>query len=220
MLKFPCLVLDHDDTVVQSEATIHYPYFCYILDQLRPGATITYQEYLDGCFYTGFVEMCRQKYHFTPEEIQTEFLGWREYIRTHIPEPFPGFHSILQHQKEESGIICVVSHSTKEIITRDYLHHFGFMPDEIYGAELPEHQCKPSPYPLEQIMEKYGYSPKELLVIDDLKPGWEMARSVGAPVAFAKWGKLGNPVICEEMTRLCDYNFSSVKALEEFLFCV
>ena len=24
MLKYPCLVLDHDDTVVQSEATVNY----------------------------------------------------------------------------------------------------------------------------------------------------------------------------------------------------
>ena len=28
MLKYPCLVLDHDDTVVQSEATVNYPFFC------------------------------------------------------------------------------------------------------------------------------------------------------------------------------------------------
>ena len=35
MLKYPCLVLDHDDTVVQSERTIGYPFFCYILDQYR-----------------------------------------------------------------------------------------------------------------------------------------------------------------------------------------
>ena len=27
MLKYPCLVLDHDDTVVQSEATVNYPFF-------------------------------------------------------------------------------------------------------------------------------------------------------------------------------------------------
>jgi len=27
MLKNPCLVLDHDDTVVQSEATVNYPFF-------------------------------------------------------------------------------------------------------------------------------------------------------------------------------------------------
>ena len=45
MLKYPCLVLDHDDTVVQSETTINYPYFCYILDQFRPGQTITLEEY-------------------------------------------------------------------------------------------------------------------------------------------------------------------------------
>ena len=32
MLKYPCLVLDHDDTVVQSEATVNYPFFCYILN--------------------------------------------------------------------------------------------------------------------------------------------------------------------------------------------
>ena len=25
MLRYPCLVLDHDDTVVQSTPTIHYP---------------------------------------------------------------------------------------------------------------------------------------------------------------------------------------------------
>ena len=28
MLRFPCLVLDHDDTVVASEASVNYPCFC------------------------------------------------------------------------------------------------------------------------------------------------------------------------------------------------
>ena len=27
MLKYPCLVLDHDDTVVQTERYIGFPYF-------------------------------------------------------------------------------------------------------------------------------------------------------------------------------------------------
>ena len=69
MLKYPCLVLDHDDTVVQSEATINYPYFCYILDQFRPGETISFQEYVHDCHNVGFAEMCRQKYGFTEEEL-------------------------------------------------------------------------------------------------------------------------------------------------------
>ena len=31
MLKYPCLVLDHDDTVVQSEATVNYPFFLSLI---------------------------------------------------------------------------------------------------------------------------------------------------------------------------------------------
>ena len=33
MLKYPCLVLDHDDTVVQSEATVNYPFFIEFLKE-------------------------------------------------------------------------------------------------------------------------------------------------------------------------------------------
>ena len=34
MLKYPCLVLDHDDTVVRSTPTIHYPAFVETLKAL------------------------------------------------------------------------------------------------------------------------------------------------------------------------------------------
>ena len=33
MLKYPCLVLDHDDTVVASESNINYPFFCYMMKE-------------------------------------------------------------------------------------------------------------------------------------------------------------------------------------------
>ena len=78
MLKYPCLVLDHDDTVVQSETTINYPFFCYILDQFRPGETITLEEYTAGCFNPGFADMCRQRYQFTEEELKEEYTRWME----------------------------------------------------------------------------------------------------------------------------------------------
>ena len=65
MLKYPCLVMDHDDTVVQSEATVNYPFFVYILDQFRPGTTITLEQYVDGCCNLGFARMCREWYGFT-----------------------------------------------------------------------------------------------------------------------------------------------------------
>ncbi len=218
MLKYPCLVLDHDDTVVQSESTINYPYFCYILDQFRPGATITLEEYIQGCFHPGFAGMCREKFHFTEQELIDEYTGWKEFIRTHIPAPFPGIERIIRRQKESGGLICVVSHSSAETITRDYQAHFGMVPDDIFGWDLPEHQRKPSTYPLETIMKKYGLKPEQLLVVDDLKPAWEMAQGAGVPIAFSGWSKLEVPQIVNEMTKLCDYAFSSTEELEKFLF--
>ena len=154
MLKYPCLVLDHDDTVVQSEATINYPFFCYILDQFRPGATITLEEYTNGCFSPGFADMCRQRYQFTEQELVDEYKGWMEYVKTHIPAPFPGIKELIHRYKKAGGILCVVSHSSTVNITRDYTEHFGILPDDIFGWDLPEHQRKPSTYPLEQIMKK------------------------------------------------------------------
>ena len=145
MLKYPCLVMDHDDTVVQSETTINYPYFCYILDQFRPGQTITLQEYTQGCYSPGFAGMCREKYNFTDQELIDEYNGWKEHIRTHIPAAFAGIDRIIHRQKAEGGMICVVSHSSAENITRDYKTHFGVLPDAIYGWDLPEHQRKPVP---------------------------------------------------------------------------
>lgn len=218
MLKYSCLVLDHDDTVVQSEATVNYPYFCYILDQFRPGTKITLQEYTEGCFHLGFADMCRQWYGFTEQELVDEYLGWKKYIEHHIPAPYPGIERIIRRQKENGGLICVVSHSCNQNITRDYTTHFGILPDEIYGWDLPEEKRKPSTYPLEQIMAKYSLSPSQLLVVDDMKPAWEMASKVGAPIAFAGWSRKDCPEITAEMTRLCDHAFDSTQTLEHFLF--
>lgn len=220
MLKYPCLVLDHDDTVVQSEVSINYPYFCYILDVFRPGCKITLEEYIDGCYHLGFAQMCREKYGFTEQELHDEYKGWKDYIRSHIPAPFPGIDQVIRQQKEAGGLVCVVSHSSTEIITRDYLAHFGIKPDTIFGWDLPEEQRKPNPYPLEQIMHKYSLTPQQLLVVDDMKPAWEMASKVGVAVAFAQWGKKDNPRICQQMRSLCNYTFETPKALAEFLFCV
>ena len=218
MLKYPCLVLDHDDTVVQSEATVNYPYFCYILDQFRPGTRITLHQYTEGCFHLGFADMCRQWYGFTDQELVDEYLGWKGYIEHHIPAPYPGMDRIIRRQKENGGLICVVSHSCIQNITRDYTTHFGLLPDDIYGWDLPEEKRKPSPYPLKQIMAKYSLSPRQLLVVDDMKPAWEMASKVNVPIAFAGWGRKDYPEIIAEMTQLCDYAFDSTQALEHFLF--
>ena len=137
---------------------------------------------------------------------------------THTPDPFPGFKKLIHRYKEAGGILCVVSHSSIRNITRDYQTHFGVLPDDIFGWDLPEHQRKPSTYPLEQIMQKYNLKAEQILVVDDLKPAWVMCRNAGVSIAFAAWSKQNAPAILEEMTALCDYTFHSPEELEQFIF--
>lgn len=218
MLRYSCLVLDHDDTVVQSEATVNYPFFVYILDQFRPGAKITLEEYVDGCCHLGFAEMCRKWYGFTDQELVEEYRGWQDYILDHLPDPFSGIDRIIRRQKELGGKIFVVSHSSDQNILRDYRKHFGIEPDAIYSWDLPEHLRKPSTYALEHIMEQYGFSPTQMLVVDDMKPAWEMASKAGVPIAFAAWGRKDYPEISKEMRKLCNFSFDTTEDLEKFLF--
>ena len=218
MLRYPCLILDHDDTVVQSEATVNYPYFCQVLEQFRPGTRISIEEYTEGCYQTGFVEMCRQKYNFTDQELAVEYLGWKEYMKTHIPELFSGIKEFLMQYKADGGIVCVVSLSTEETIARDYRVLMGFQPDDIYGWDLPEQLRKPNPYPIEQILSKYRLSPDQVLVIDDMKTGWEMSQKQNVSVAFAAWGRSEASGIYREMASICDHTFQTVDQLRQFIY--
>ena len=218
MLKYPCLVLDHDDTVVQSEKTIGYPFFCEILRDFRPGCHISFYDYVMDCCHYGFAEMCRRRFQFTEKELKDEYLGWMEHVRTNIPPVFPGMDEVIRRQKENGGLICVVSHSSIENITRDYGLYFNTQPDDIFGWDLPEEKRKPNLYPLQEIMRRYNLSAKEILVVDDMKLAWQMAHPLGVPIGFAAWGKTEFPEISEEMRRLCDYSFDSTKDLAKFLF--
>lgn len=218
MLKYPCLVLDHDDTIVQSEATINYPFFVEYLKEYRPGMSITLDEYVSGCFEPGYIEMCRQKFGFNDEELLHEYNSWKAYIASHTPAPYPGVERIIKRQKEEGGIVCVSSQSAQANILRDYQELFGIEPDDIFGWDLEPENRKPSPYALNTIMRKYGLTPDQILIIDDMKPACQMARAVGVKIAFAAWGRLGYPYICNEMEKMCDFSFRSTEELEKFLF--
>lgn len=218
MLKYPCLVLDHDDTVVQSEKTLGFPFFKDFVKKIRPDVTVTYEEYVRGCHEMVFSEMCRVKWQFTEEELQAEYLSWKAYIRTHIPEAFPGIGDIIRRQKENGGLLCVVSLSGEENILRDYREHFGVEPDVVYGWDLPEDQRKPHSYPILDIMSRFDLKSQELLVVDDMKLAWKMAQPLNVPIAFAAWGKQDFPDLMQEMRKLCDFSFDSTKELEKFLF--
>ena len=218
MLKFPCLVLDHDETVVQSEKAIGYPCFCQTLRRIRPQRTITLDEYVKGCHQLGFVDMCKQWFDFTDAEMQEEYNDWMEYVKMHVPDPFPGISEIIRRQKECCGLLCVVSHSSKQNISRDYEEHFDLQPDAIYGCDYPKEQQKPSPYPLEDIMCRFELKSEDILVVDDMKLACQMAQPVHVAVAFAGWGKADFPEIAQEMRELCHYSFDTTADLYRFLF--
>ena len=218
MLKYPCLVLDHDDTVVQSEATVNFPYFCEILHKLRPGTSITLNTYMEGCYNLGFPEMCRKLYSFSEQELELEHIGWKAYVSKHIPLAYPGIERIILQQKSLGGLICVVSNSGRKNIIRDYQHYFQTLPDEIFSWESPPLHRKPNPYPLFYIMEKYKLTPDQLLVIDDMKSAFYMCQAAHVALGFSAWSRKDFPMISSEMEKLCDYSFPTVSSLEHFLF--
>lgn len=67
-------------------------------------------------------------------------------------------------------------------------------------------------------MARFGLKPKDLLVVDDLKPGYDMARAAGVDFAFAAWGRKNVPEIPAFMNQYCDFSFETTQELEKFLF--
>lgn len=218
MPKYRCLVLDHDDTVVQSMKTMSYPFWCMELEIFRPGQTMTFEEYVLECHRRGFAGLCQDCFQFTDEELKKEHEMWMEYVMTHTPDPYPGMDAVIQRQKQESGLICVVSHSHVDNILRDYRTHFDIKPDAVYGWELPPEQRKPNPYPLLDIMQRYNLKPEEILVVDDMKLACQMADPLSIRVAYSGWNGLGIQEIDEEMKSICAYSFESTEKLYNFLF--
>lgn len=218
MLKYKCLVLDHDDTVVQTEKAIGFPYFRDYLEKIRPGTHLTFEEYVQNCNNMVFADMCKAQWNFSEKELQEEYLGWKEYSRLNIPPLCDGIAAVIERHKSMGGILCVSSLSTREIIERDFLHHLHFLPDAIYDYDLPAHLRKPSPYALNQIMMDFNLSAKDILMVDDMKLGWQMANSIGVDTAFAGWSKAEFPDLSRHMRSICQFSFRSAAELENFLF--
>ena len=218
MLKYRCLVLDHDDSVVETEKSIGYPYFRDFIERIRPGHTLSYAQYVSDCNNMVFADMCRAKWQMTDAELHEEYTGWKAYSRVNIPTVCPGMDRVIRRQKELGGLVCVASLSTKEIIDRDFMAHFGFLPDAVYDYDLPAHLRKPAPYAMQDLMDRFDLRPEEMLMVDDMSLGYHMAKIAGVPSAFAAWSKKEFPQLCREMRQLCDFSFETAEELEKFLF--
>ena len=119
-MKYKCLVLDHDDTVVNSTATIHYPAFLAFMKTARPDLSMSLEEYFAYNFEPGVIPLFRDICGLSPEEMKQEEAFWHGYVKDHIPQAYPGIRSLLETHKKEGGLICVISHSFSHYILRDY----------------------------------------------------------------------------------------------------
>ena len=81
---------------------------------------------------------------------------------------------------------------------------------------MPAHQRKPHPYPIKQILERFNLQETEVLMVDDLKPGLEMAKSCNVDFAAAGWSH-SIPEIKEHMRVESTYYFETVKQFNEFI---
>lgn len=215
-MRYPCLVMDHDDTVVNSTATIHYPCFVEFLEKYYPDHPMTLDEYFLKNFDPGFIPMCREEFGMDDEMLVLEQEYWHAYVENHIPEAYPGIRELLWCHVERGGEICVVSHSQCEHIRRDWAANGLPEPVLVYGWDDPPALRKPNPYPLRNIMERLGYGPQELLMVDDLKPGCDMAMAAGVDFVAAGWATRLAPI--EQFLRKnCTHYAPTVAALSAFL---
>lgn len=218
-LKYKCLILDHDDTAVKSTPEIHHPSFVEAIKNLRPNQrAITLEEFVRYCFNPGFSSLCKDIIKFTDEEQQHQQEVWKRYTETTVPDFYEMFIETIQEFKKQGGIVTVVSHSERSRIERDYSIHCGFVPDAIFGWELPEHQRKPNSYPIKEILKRFKLKETEALMLDDLKPGLEMARSCNVDFAAAGWSH-SIPEIKEQMKRESKYYFETVEQFNQFILC-
>ena len=68
LMRYRCLVLDHDDTTVNSTPCIHYPAFRAILERVRPGVEYSQEEFLTKNFAPGLGDLYTKELGFTPQE--------------------------------------------------------------------------------------------------------------------------------------------------------
>ena len=218
-MKYKCLILDHDDTVVNSTATIHFPCFVEYLRERYPDIADNYtlESYLVKNFHPGVISLFRDEIGMSAEELAEEEAYWANYVKSHIPVAYPGMKEILERFISEGGIVIVDSHSLTRYIERDWKKNGLPTPHYIYGWDIPKENRKPSPFTVLGALERFSLSRDEVLVVDDLKPGYDMARGAGVDFAAAGWA-YDVPEIESFMREHCDYYLSDLSALEKLVF--
>lgn len=214
--KYDCLVLDHDDTTVDSTAHIHHPIYIELMKDMRPNIVpLDLDGFIDINMKGGVKQHYFNDLNFTEAEWEHSFKTWKEHpMRKIIPTFYEGMIEIIDDFRNAGGHVTVVSHSNAEAIESHYDHFKIQRPDMIIGATNNSDHNKPNVWPLEQIMKQYNLSSEQLIVVDDLAPGIEMSEKAGVDTVAANWGHK-NP---NEFKTRCTYSVDKVKDLCQILY--
>ncbi len=219
-LRYACLIIDHDDTAVDSSETIHYPAHLEMMKKLRPGLpAISLDGWFQKNFDPGVMGFLVDELGLTKEELLQEFEIWRGFTSERIPNFYPGVLELLREFRSQGGKIAVVSHSERDLIERDYRSaspEDPFIPDLIFGWDHDASRRKPHPWPALEALARFGCDPEEAIILDDLKPGVLMGQASGVSVAGAGWGHQ-IPAIRAYMEQHCVGYFETVEDFASFL---
>ena len=220
-MRYTCLLIDHDDTTVDSTPHIHYPAHKEQMRRLgRAEETLSLEDWFLVNYDPGISHYLQKILALTKEEEQLCYEIWRSYTTKMVPRFFDGILDILKEFRDRGGRIVVVSHSEPDIIAshykvQDYIP--GFMPDRIIGWEGDRDKHKPNPWPVDSVVEEYRVPRDEILVVDDLMPGIVMARRGSVDSVAAVWSH-GIRKIRDGLSGLSTHTAASVSDFEKILF--
>ena len=177
----------------------------------------TLESYFVKNFHPGVVSLFRDEIGMSEEEMAEEEKYWADYVEGHIPTAFSGMRELLLEFVGRGGMIIVDSHSLTRYIERDWKENNLPTPTHIYGWDIPKANRKPSPFTVLDALERFSLSKGDVLVVDDLKPGYDMAKGAGVDFAAAGWA-YDVPEIESFMRENCDYYLKSISDLRALLF--
>ncbi len=205
---------------MDSTRRVHYPAHLESMRVLRPEMEpIDLETWFRKNCDPGIMEFLLDELRLTPEELVVEHRIWREFTARVTPHFFPGFLEALAEYKARGGRIVVVSHSESNVIMAHYRAAAGspgVEPDLVFGWDLEPAQRKPNPVPVLESARRLGLAPRDVLVVDDLKPGIVMAQAAGVNAAGAGWAH-DISVIREFMRQSCVAYFATVAEFRDFI---
>jgi beta-phosphoglucomutase-like phosphatase (HAD superfamily) len=205
---------------VDGTLRVHYQAHLKAMEVLRHGLSPVDLDtwYRKNCD-PGIMHFLVHELGLTPEELAIEHRIWREFTSRETPQFYPGFLEALAAYQRGGGRVVVVSHSESHIILSHYRSAPGtarVTPDLVFGWDMAPEKRKPSPFPVEETVRQLVVEPRDVLVVDDLKPGIVMAQVAGVDAAAAGWAH-DISSIREFMQRTCVAYFATVADFAAFI---